>query len=74
MNTTAIELRERAALCEDLAASAKTEIEREILLRKCDALRELAASEDWLSGQSADASPSAQQVPCQSRLRSLAAE
>ncbi|MCF2522242.1 hypothetical protein [Bradyrhizobium sp. G127] len=54
INNTSAELREWAARCEDAAASAPDDHERASLLRKCDALRALADSEDWLAGQSVD--------------------
>jgi hypothetical protein len=50
MNTNSADLREWAARCEDAAASANDEKERANMLRKCDALRALADSEDWLAG------------------------
>jgi len=54
MNNSSVELREWAARCEDAAASAKDDNERASLLRKCEALRALADSEDWLAGQPSD--------------------
>lgn len=54
MNNNSAELREWAARCEDAAASTADENERANLLRKCEALRALADSEDWLAGQPAD--------------------
>jgi hypothetical protein len=51
INTGSAELREWAARCEDMAASANDQTERASLLRKCEALRALADSEDWLAGQ-----------------------
>lgn len=54
MNNNSAELREWAARCEDAAASVEDENERACLLRKCEALRALADSEDWLAGQPAD--------------------
>ena len=51
MNNTSAELREWAARCEDAAASAQDDKQRSSLLRKCEALRALADSEDWLAGQ-----------------------
>lgn len=48
------ELREWAVRCEDAAAFTTDENLRISLLRKCEALRALADSEDWLAGQSAD--------------------
>ncbi len=54
INNTSAELREWAARCEDAAASTRDDNERASLLRKCEALRALADSEDWLAGQSAD--------------------
>ncbi len=56
INNNSTELREWAARCEDVAASAKDDNERASLLRKCAALRALADSEDWLAGQLADSS------------------
>ena len=53
-NNSSAELREWAARCEDSAASAKNEKERASLLRKAEALRALADSEDWLAGQPTD--------------------
>ena len=50
MNSNSAEMREWAARCEELAAAARDEKERAGLLRKCDALRALANSEDWLAG------------------------
>ncbi len=73
MNNTSAELREWAARCEDMAASAKTEAERASLTHKCEALRALADSEDWLSGRSAQTN-AAQDAPCRTNIRSLAAE
>ncbi|CAN5335733.1 hypothetical protein BH10PSE10_BH10PSE10_23990 [soil metagenome] len=55
INNTSAELREWAARCEDAAASTQDNNERASLLRKCEALRALADSEDWLAGQPADA-------------------
>jgi len=54
MNNNSAELREWAARCEDAAAAAKDDTERASLLRKCEALRALADSEDWLTGQPVD--------------------
>ncbi len=54
MNNNSAELREWAARCEDAATSARDDNERASLLRKCEALRALADSEDWLAGQPAD--------------------
>lgn len=50
INNNSAELREWAARCEDMAASTSDEAERASLLRKCEALRALADSEDWLVG------------------------
>lgn len=50
MNNNSAELREWAARCENMAATAATDDERASLLRKCEALRALAATEDWLIG------------------------
>jgi hypothetical protein len=50
MNNNSAELREWAARCEDMAAQATDDAERTSLLRKRDALRALAESEDWLAG------------------------
>ncbi|MES2601944.1 MAG: hypothetical protein V4602_14155 [Pseudomonadota bacterium] len=50
INTNSAELREWAARCEDAAASTTDEEERASLLRKSEALRALADSEDWLAG------------------------
>ena len=74
MNNTSSELRERAARCEDMAASAASDAERASLLRKCEALRALADSEDWLSGQPKTTYTSTQSAPCRNTIRSLAAE
>jgi hypothetical protein len=57
INNTSAELREWAARCEDAAASTQDHYERASLLRKCEALRALADSEDWLAGQPADTGP-----------------
>lgn len=57
INNNSAELREWAARCEGLAASTSDETERASLLRKCEALRALADSEDWLAG--APSAPSA---------------
>lgn len=60
INNSSAELREWAARCEDLAASTSDDAERASLLRKCEALRALADSEDWLAGSpSATSSTSA---------------
>jgi hypothetical protein len=56
MNNNSAELREWAARCEDSAASTSDEKERASLLRKCEALRALADSEDWLAGLPSQAS------------------
>lgn len=53
MNSNSVELREWSARCEAAAASAKDENERISLLKKSEALRALADSEDWLTGQPA---------------------
>jgi hypothetical protein len=50
MNNNSAELREWAARCEDKATKAATDDERASLLRKCQALRALADTEDWLTG------------------------
>jgi hypothetical protein len=50
MNTSASELRDWAARCEAAASSAADDNERSALLRKRDALRALADTEDWLAG------------------------
>lgn len=50
INTNSVELREWAARCEEMAASTTDAKERASLLRKCEALRALADSEDWLAG------------------------
>jgi hypothetical protein len=47
-------LREQAAYFANLAAKTKDDTERATLLRKCEALRALADSEDWLAGKAAD--------------------
>jgi len=54
LNNSSAELREWAARCEDSAVSARNEKERASLLRKAEALRALADSEDWLAGQQTD--------------------
>ncbi len=64
-------LRERAAYIADQAAAAKDETEHATLLRKCEALRALADSEDWLAGKAADVANAA--MP-QTNIRSLATE
>ena len=50
INTNSVELREWAARCEEMAASTTDAKERASLLRKCEALRALADSEDLLAG------------------------
>lgn len=52
LNNNSAELREWAARCVDMASATTDAAEREILLRKCEALRALADSEDWLNGSS----------------------
>ncbi len=59
MNSTASELREWAARCEEQAATASTENERRSLLAKADGLRSLAESEDWLAGRAPNIAPCA---------------
>lgn len=54
LNNNSADLREWAARCKDAAASASSENERTNLIRKCEALRALADSEDWLTGQLVD--------------------
>ncbi len=73
MNGTSTELREWAARCENLAATAITERERASLLRKADGLRALADSEDWLAGQPSDGA-SAKPAELPTCIKSLAAE
>ncbi|MFT6671262.1 MAG: phage portal protein BeeE [Afipia broomeae] len=57
LNNNSAELREWAARCEKMAASATSENERADLLRKRDALYALADSEDWLAGLSPGGTP-----------------
>ena len=73
MNNSSAELREWAARCEDKAASAANETERASLLRKCEALRALADSEDWLTGTT-EAANAISGAGSHCSLRSLAAE
>ncbi len=59
INSSSAELREWAVRCEEMAFSTVEETERARLLRKSEALRALADSEDWLAGLS-PGSPSAE--------------
>lgn len=52
LNNNSAELREWASRCEQMAKNAATDDERDSLLQKCQALRALADTEDWLSGDS----------------------
>jgi len=54
-NNNSAEFRQWAARCEDMASTAADEAERASLLRKCEALRALADSEDWLAGMPSEA-------------------
>lgn len=63
LNNNSVELREWAARCEDMAATASDEKERASLLLKCEALRALADSEDWLAGLPSGASATPAKEP-----------
>lgn len=71
INSSSAELREWAVRCEEMAFSTADETERARLLRKCEALRALADSEDWLAGLTAG-SPSAEEPALASGSRAHA--
>lgn len=57
INHNSVELREWAARCDEAASATVDDNERVSLVRKRDALRALADSEDWLAGLLPQATP-----------------